>query len=148
MSLASMPCGQPTHQVTFAGPSAVSLSARMTQMCSTFRFHDIRYSLVAALVIAGTAPPAPAMAQAVPVFVDGQAQVVPAFSEPSQWIRHDLWVETSFDSDGDGQLDRVHVDVTRPMQTDREGPVSSGAYPARRRRSRPSTWSVNRGTCR
>jgi X-Pro dipeptidyl-peptidase len=29
-----------------------------------------------------------------------------------------LWVETEFDSDGDGELDRVHVDVTRPGPTE------------------------------
>lgn len=58
-------------------------------------------------------------AQAVgPVFEDGQAQVVPAFADPSTWIREDLWVETDFDSDGDGRPDRVHVDVTRPPQTE------------------------------
>ena len=28
-----------------------------------------------------------------PVFEDGQAQVVEAFSDPESWIRHDLWVE-------------------------------------------------------
>ena len=55
----------------------------------------------------------PVSAQAAPVFVDGQAQIVPSFADPSAWIRHDLWVETEFDSDGDGRLDRVHVDVTR-----------------------------------
>ena len=33
-------------------------------------------------------------------------------------IRHDLWVETSFDSDGDGKKDRMHVGVTRPAQTE------------------------------
>ncbi|HEX6883240.1 MAG TPA: Xaa-Pro dipeptidyl-peptidase [Planctomycetota bacterium] len=56
-----------------------------------------------------------------PVFVDGQAQVVPGFADPEGWIRHDLWVETELDSDGDGLLDRVHVDVTRPGQTESEG---------------------------
>ena len=56
-----------------------------------------------------------------PVFADGQAQVVPAFSDESRWIRQDLWVETEFDSDADGQPDRMHVDVTRPEQTDTEG---------------------------
>nr|WP_297785150.1 Xaa-Pro dipeptidyl-peptidase [uncultured Allomuricauda sp.] len=55
-----------------------------------------------------------------PVIENGEAQVVEAFSDPSQWIRHDLWVETTFDSDGDGELDRMHVDVTRPEQTDTE----------------------------
>jgi len=53
-----------------------------------------------------------------PIFKDGEAQVVKAFSEPEEWIRHDLWVETGFDSDKDGKLDRVHVAVTRPEQTD------------------------------
>lgn len=57
--------------------------------------------------------------KAVPVFVDGEAQVVEAFK--TDWIQHDLWVETEFDSDGDGKLDRMHVSVTRPKQTDSEG---------------------------
>lgn len=59
--------------------------------------------------------------KATAVFEDGQAQVVPAFNEPKDWIRHDLFVETEFDSDGDGKLDRVHVAVTRQKQTDTEG---------------------------
>ncbi len=57
----------------------------------------------------------------VPVIENGQAQIVPGFSKPSEWIHHDLWVETEFDSDGDGKLDRVHVSVTRPKQTETEG---------------------------
>ncbi|MEE2934942.1 MAG: Xaa-Pro dipeptidyl-peptidase, partial [Planctomycetota bacterium] len=52
---------------------------------------------------------------------DGEAQVVKAFSDPDYWIRHDLWVETEFDSDEDGKLDRMHVSVTRPTQTESEG---------------------------
>ena len=59
--------------------------------------------------------------KAVPVFTDGEAQIVPAFNDPDKWIRHDLWVETEFDTDGDGKPDRIHVDVTRPYQTDTEG---------------------------
>ncbi|WP_229418531.1 Xaa-Pro dipeptidyl-peptidase [Flagellimonas chongwuensis] len=59
--------------------------------------------------------------KAAPIIEDGEAQVVEAFSDPSKWIRHDLWVETTFDSDGDGKLDRMHVDVTRPEQTESEG---------------------------
>lgn len=55
-----------------------------------------------------------------PIFKDGEAQVVPAFEDDSKWIRHDLWVETEFDSDEDGKLDRMHVSVTRPEQTDTE----------------------------
>jgi len=59
--------------------------------------------------------------KAVPVFENGEAQVVPAFENPETWIRHDLWVETDFDTDGDGDPDRMHVGVTRPGQTDSEG---------------------------
>lgn len=55
------------------------------------------------------------------VIEDGQAQIIPEAEDPSQWIRHDLFVETEFDSDGDGQLDRMHVSVTRPRQTDTAG---------------------------
>ena len=58
---------------------------------------------------------------AVPVFKDGEAQVVERFNDPDMWIRHDLFVETEFDSDMDGKPDRMHVDVTRPRQTDTEG---------------------------
>lgn len=59
--------------------------------------------------------------KAVPIFKDGEAQIVEAFKEQDTWIRHDLWVETTFDSDGDGRLDRMHVGVTRPAQTESEG---------------------------
>ncbi|RYG04454.1 MAG: Xaa-Pro dipeptidyl-peptidase, partial [Chitinophagaceae bacterium] len=62
-----------------------------------------------------------AQEKAKPVFKDGEAQIVPAFETPEKWLRHDLWVETSFDTDGDGKLDRVHVSVTRPFQTETEG---------------------------
>ena len=55
------------------------------------------------------------------LFKDGQAQIVEEFADAEQWIQHDLWVETTFDSDGDGKLDRMHVDVTRQSQTDTEG---------------------------
>ena len=56
-----------------------------------------------------------------PVFVDGEAQEVAAFKGEANRINHDLWVETEFDSDGNGKLDRVHVSVSRPIQTDTEG---------------------------
>ena len=71
---------------------------------------------------AGQAPKdAPAGDAARPVFVDGQAQVVPAFADSTRWVREELWVETEFDSDGDGRLDRVHVAVVRPGPTETEG---------------------------
>ena len=62
-----------------------------------------------------------AQEKAKPVFKEGEAQIVKVFEDQNKWIRHDLWVETTFDSDGDGKMDRVHVDVTRPEQTDTEG---------------------------
>ncbi|MGY0393402.1 Xaa-Pro dipeptidyl-peptidase [Bizionia sp. KMM 8389] len=62
-----------------------------------------------------------AQEKSVPVFENGEAQIVDAFSNKDDWIRHDLWVETTFDTDGDGKLDRMHVAVTRPKQTDTEG---------------------------
>lgn len=53
-----------------------------------------------------------------PVFKNGEAQRVEAFSDSKSWIREELWVETEFDSDGDGLPDRMHVFVTRPPQTE------------------------------
>ena len=37
------------------------------------------------------------------------------------WIEHDLFVETEFDTDGDGKPDRMHVSVSRQKQTETEG---------------------------
>ncbi len=51
-----------------------------------------------------------------PEFKDGESQVVEAFKK--DWIIHDLFVETEFDSDNDGKRDRMHVSVTRPKPTD------------------------------
>lgn len=51
------------------------------------------------------------------VVEDGAVQPVRAFRGKSNRIQEALWVETSFDSDGDGALDRVYVDVTRPKAT-------------------------------
>lgn len=80
----------------------------------TYRFSPI----LVALFLSGS----PALhAQAKPVFDKGEAQIVPAFKDSSTWEQHDLWVETEFDTDGDGKKDRMHVDVTRPGQTETEG---------------------------
>ena len=65
--------------------------------------------------------PISAPGKAGPVFLNGQAQIAPAFQDATQWVRQELWVETDFDSDNDGRKDRVHVDVTRPRQTETEG---------------------------
>ena len=63
--------------------------------------------------------PAPAAEKSVPVFKDGQAQVVDGFRK--QMVKQWLWVETNFDSDDDGKKDRLHVDVWRPRATETEG---------------------------
>ncbi len=68
-----------------------------------------------------TVPEVVTVVKTVPVFADGQAQIVPGFQDKTQWIKQRLWVEAEFDSDGDGKKDRMHVDVTRPRQTDTEG---------------------------
>ena len=87
---------------------------------------QVRSAVALTLVLSGNLP-STVVAQsgrpekAVPVFKDGEAQVVERFNDPDFWIRHDLWVETELDSDGDGRLDRVHVSVTRPRQTETEG---------------------------
>ncbi|MEA1875966.1 MAG: Xaa-Pro dipeptidyl-peptidase [Bacteroidota bacterium] len=52
------------------------------------------------------------------VIKNGMTQVVPEFNDPDKWITHDLFVESEFDSDGDGKLDLIHMDVTRPAQTE------------------------------
>jgi len=64
---------------------------------------------------------APGKEPAAPIIKDGMTVVVPDFSDPDLWIRHDLWVQAEFDSDGDGKRDRMHVGVTRPRQTESEG---------------------------
>lgn len=62
-----------------------------------------------------------AQEKSTPTFENGEAQIVEGFKDSKDWIRHDLWVETEFDSDADGKRDRMHVAVTRPKQTDTEG---------------------------
>jgi X-Pro dipeptidyl-peptidase len=92
-----------------------------------------------------------AQEKAVPVFKDGEAQIVDAFSDYTKWIRHDLWVETEFDTDGDGKLDRMHVSVTRPEQTKTEGLklpviyVSSPYFAGVARGGKELFWGVNHG---
>ena len=105
-------------------------------------------AFVAALLFTGPAAgfsqaPEPAL----PRFENGQAQIVPAFADSTQWIRERLWVETEFDTDGDGKRDRVHVDVTRPRQTETEGlrlPViyESSPYFAGTSGQRQFLWDV------
>lgn len=83
--------------------------------------HSARGATLPLLVLLGGLAAGQGAKKTVPVFVDGQAQVVPGFADPKKWVRHDLWVETEFDCDGDGKRDRMHLDVTRPEQTESEG---------------------------
>jgi predicted acyl esterase len=55
-----------------------------------------------------------------PTFANGLAQPVFATAE-ADWVNYELWVESTFDSDRDGKNDRIHVDVSRPKETDSEG---------------------------
>lgn len=103
--------------------------------------------LAAGVVGLVAARPAAAQSKAVPVFKDGMAQVVPGFQDSTTWVRQELWVETGFDTDGDGKPDRMHVDVTRPRQTDTEGlkvPViyESSPYFAGTSGPRQYLWNV------
>src|SRR3954453_22322059 len=69
---------------------------------------------------ANAAAPAPEAAPAVPTFVNGLAQNV--FSSSSaDWVSGEVWVESDFDSDGDGKLDRLHADYTLPKETQTDG---------------------------
>ena len=84
--------------------------------------------------------------KAAPVFQNGQAQIVPAFQDATKWIHQELWVEAPFDSDHDGKKDRIHVDVTRPAQTETEGlkvPIVMGSSPYYAGTARPQVnWDV------
>lgn len=81
----------------------------------------IKYRTISILTLLLVASFTAAIAQVKPIFENGEAQILPELKDSSNWIRHDLWVETEFDTDGDGKLDRMHVDVTRPGQTETEG---------------------------
>jgi predicted acyl esterase len=61
------------------------------------------------------AGPAPEPQPAVPTFVNGLAQAV--FStDPADWYSGEVWVEAPFDTDRDGELDRIHADFTAPSE--------------------------------
>ena len=81
----------------------------------------IRVEVSVCVVLSGVALAGRAGAQVqglrLPVVVDGQVQVVVELQDSTKWIREELWVETEFDTDGDGRRDRVHVAVVRPAQT-------------------------------
>lgn len=105
--------------------------------------------LIAFLLLSFSFINAQTATKAVPIFENGEAQIVPEFKDAEKWIRHDLWVETTFDTDGDGKPDRMYVGVTRPSQTETDGlklpviyessPYYSGVAPD----LEGSFWNVN-----
>jgi X-Pro dipeptidyl-peptidase len=75
----------------------------------------LRTTAATGAVVAGSAAPAAAATGAEPTFEDGRAQ--PVFADDDV-IREDYWVETSLDTDGTGEPDRVHVEIARPASTE------------------------------
>lgn len=104
-------------------PVALSQPLYQALFCRRHYLRDMKRipSLLIVFLTATAGLLAQAEEKVQPVFQDGEAQVVPAFENPDDWIRHDLFVETTFDTDGDGKPDRMHVAVTRPKQTETEG---------------------------
>lgn len=101
------------------------------------RTHLPRLTALLALTLAASqaanaqgrgAPPGPPPASGIdangklgPIVKDGMMQPVKEFADTAQIVRQSLWVETNFDSDRDGKLDRVHVQVTRPAAAEKAG---------------------------
>jgi len=102
-------------------PSYIPLSFAKSLLIAALliAFSSTAGQIVDAQAVAET--PAQQATGTVPVFIDGEAQIVEGFKNSREWIRHDLWVETEFDSDNNGTMDRVHVSVTRQKQTQTEG---------------------------
>lgn len=80
--------------------------------------HRLFYLLLFFLFYSGITQAQNADTLTAPVIENGMTQIIEEFNNPETWVRHDLWVETGFDSDGDGEPDRMHVSVTRPEQTE------------------------------
>ena len=77
---------------------------------------DIQSEAAPAAASASVAAPEPA----VPTFVNGQAQAV--FSkDPADWHNGEVWVQGRFDSDHDGELDRIHADFSAPREVLTDG---------------------------
>ena len=94
---------------------------------------------------ASVAIAAPAPAPAVPTFVNGLSQNV--FSaNPTDWVNGEVWVQSTFDSDGDGELDRIHADYSLPAETQSDGlkvPVVFEASPYYAGTGDASNWPVD-----
>jgi X-Pro dipeptidyl-peptidase len=100
----------------------------------------------------GTPPTPPVSAMATtgkigPVIQNGMLVPVAEFADSTQWIRTRVWVETDYDTDGDGRKDRVHADVTRPAAAEQAGvklPVlmQSSPYSGGTNGPRANLWNV------
>ncbi len=75
-------------------------------------------TLISSAILVGGCAPGDTLPPGPHVIEDGRAQVLTEYQDSEQWIREEVWVETEFDSDGDGLADRVRASVTRPAQTD------------------------------
>ncbi len=98
--------------------------------------------IVTAVVAAVVATSAARAAE--PTFVNGLSQSV--FStNTADWIRGEGWVQSTYDSDHDGKLDRIHFDVTRPKETASglKVPTIMEASPYYANLGPNSNWSVD-----
>src|SRR5688572_23768521 len=82
-----------------------------------------------------------------PVIQNGMLMPVAEFADTTQWIRTRVWVETDYDTDGDGKKDRVHADITRPAAAEKAGvklPVlmQSSPYSGGTNGPRQNLWNV------
>jgi X-Pro dipeptidyl-peptidase len=88
------------------------------------------------------------LAKTLPIIRDGEAQIVADFNKAKEWIKQDVWVETTIDSDRDGKPDRIHVFLTRPRQTETEGLklpaiyIASPYYGGRPKQAKKMNWDV------
>jgi hypothetical protein len=100
--------------------------------------------MLAAALSAAVAGSAGVAGAAEPTFVNGLAQNV--FStNTADWIRGEGWVQSTYDSDHDGKLDRIHFDITRPKETATglKVPVILEASPYYANLGPNSNWSVD-----
>lgn len=74
-------------------------------------------AVTAALAVVG---PAPAQAPEPPTIVVQNGLTQPVFSFANA-IEQRVWIQTEVDTDGDGALDRVLADVSRPRETETQG---------------------------
>jgi X-Pro dipeptidyl-peptidase len=98
---------------------SVTFPPHFSTYFKTMRILDKHFSVLTLLFLfVAIGVPVKAQDVKIPVIKEGRAQIIPELQNPDNWIREDLWVETEFDSDGDGKPDRMHVDVTRPKKTE------------------------------